>query len=74
MPDAKLLTTKEACHYLFGKFNRNTKTRMYRFLKSGVLGSIRFGDNGQHYWRTVDLDGLMASDPAETGTGYTETN
>ena len=65
MSNAKLLTTKEACHYLFGECNRKTKVRMYKYLKRGVLGSIRFGNAGQHYWRTTDLDAL-----AETGTGY----
>lgn len=63
MSNAKLLTTKEACHYLFGESNRKTKMRMYKFLERGVLNSIRFGDAGQHYWRTTDLDALV-----KTGT------
>ena len=69
MTNARLLTTKEACHYLFGKCNRTTKVRMYNYFKRGVLGTIKLSNakNGQHYWRTKDLDELIKS-----GTGYEE--
>ena len=54
----RLLTTKEACEHVFGRFDRATKARLYRAYKQEQIGSVRL--TGQHYWRLHDLDALMS--------------
>lgn len=54
----RLLTTKEACVHLFGRYDQATRLRLYRAYRAEQIGSIKL--TGQHYWRLHDLDLLMS--------------
>ena len=56
----RLLTTKEACCYLFGEHSRSMASRLYRAARepNSGLKSIRLLPSAQHYWSILELDEL----------------
>lgn len=60
-PKAKLLTTEEACLFLWDEFNQKTKVRLYRANKAGRLQSVQM--TGRHWWRLSDLEKFCAVEP-----------
>ena len=60
----RLLTTQEACCYLFGEHSRSMAARFYRLAKdpNSCLKSIRLTGKSRHLWSVFELDKL-AKDP-----------
>ena len=56
----RLLTTQQACMYIFGENNRSLAARLYRVAKDPDSGlkSIRLSGNSRHFWSIFELDNL----------------
>ena len=56
----RLLTTQQACMYIFGENNRSLAARLYRVAKDPDSGlkSIRLSGNSRHFWSIFELDKL----------------
>ena len=63
----RLLTTQEACCYLFGEHSRSMASRLYRATRdpNSGLKSIRLLPSAQHYWSVFELDKLTKDPVAE---------
>jgi len=60
MPEqSKLLTTREACIYLWGEHTRTIQARLLRCNSNGDFKSVRLGGRGQHYWPMAELQKLV---------------
>ena len=55
--EAKLLTTSEACEYIWGEFTPTTKIRLYRAYQSGKIKSCKL--SGRHWWPLSELVRLI---------------
>ena len=55
----RLLTTKQACYYLWGDYNRSLRARLIRSTSDGTLKSVRFRGKGRHFWSLEHLKELI---------------
>lgn len=63
MAKRRLLTTREACEWLWGELTATTKDRLYRAYRAGNVKSVKL--SGWHYWPLDQLEKLI-----ENPTGW----